>query len=130
MYLLKVVLYFLWFLGLMFILIFYISIGEILNSSVFDIHFSSFDGIMLFLLCVVVFLFITSKYKKRVIVIWALLSVVPGGALILYCYYTPSSGGWISFGWDWALWDLFIPIIVSIAQVITIGLIKMIKPNE
>lgn len=119
-----------WFLGLLFILIFYISIGEILNSSMFDIEFSSFDGITLFLLCVVVFLFITSKYKKRVIVIWVLFSVVPGGAFILYCNNNPSSGGWISFEWDWGLWELFIPIIVAIAQVLTIGLIKTIKPND
>ncbi|OKP86663.1 hypothetical protein A3844_11620 [Paenibacillus helianthi] len=119
-----------WFLGLLFILIFYLSIGEMLNSSMFNIEFSLFDGIMLFLLCVVVFLFITSKYKKRIIVIWVLLSVVPGGAFIFYGYYTPSSGGWISFGWDWGLWDLFIPIIVAIAQGITIGLIKTIKPND
>ncbi|MNI71762.1 hypothetical protein D3C73_1276530 [compost metagenome] len=115
-----------WVVGLIVIAGFYISLGEVLNSSVFDVAFNPLIGVMLLLLCTVALLLIISKYKQRVISIWVILSVVPGGALVLYSYSDPGTGGWITFPWDWLVWDFYIPIIVGIAQIITIGLIKTI----
>jgi hypothetical protein len=66
--------------------------------------------------------FLINKLPIKSIALWVICSILPELCLMKYLYTASSnsSGGLISFPWDWLLWELFIPIILGLTQVITI----------
>ncbi|WP_373232137.1 hypothetical protein [Cohnella sp.] len=60
---------------------------------------------------------------------WILYSTVPGLLFMLFARFQESSGGFISFSWDWGLWELFLPAIYTVVQIIFILYILAIR-NE
>lgn len=116
-----------WFLGVLVILFFYISIGEYLGSSMFHIHLNFFHGILFLLFGIVIILLMKLNLKKIVVLWWVLLTIIPGGSFIIYQYNNQGTGGWVSFPWDWGLWELFLPVILGITQIISIAIINIFK---
>lgn len=90
-----------------------------LKSNIFE-EFDWFTFVVYFLLFIVTTInaYLVNKFDLTTLYVWILLSIIPGIAFILYSRFHEGTGGWVSFPWDWGLWELFIPIIFGFFQII------------
>ncbi|WP_236575622.1 hypothetical protein [Paenibacillus sp. USDA918EY] len=73
-----------------------------------------------------------NRFDRSTLLVWILISIVPGVGFILYARFAEGVGGWVSFPWDWGLWGGFIPIIVGFFQILTLAafIITLVQENN
>lgn len=108
--------------GIPIVAISYWFLGELYGSSFFekiDIYILIEYGVLLLLSVISCYLIRNSK--KITYLKWLALSIIPG-LLSMTCmrFDSRSGGGWVSFPWDFSLWELIIPIIYGGIQIIFI----------
>ncbi|MHA7964844.1 hypothetical protein ACX93W_11925 [Paenibacillus sp. CAU 1782] len=107
------------FLGYVFIIVFYLSVGSVLGSSLFGeesflFYFLEYIVLALIALPNCKMSVKTGQIKKYIG--WLLISTIPGASYMLFAKFSNSPGGLVTFPWDWIMWSIFLPGIFVIAQ--------------
>ncbi|WP_158602138.1 hypothetical protein [Cohnella endophytica] len=104
---------------LIIILVYYLF-GRLLGSTFFeepDYSYVIEYGVLL-LISVPNCIFSVRSNQKRFYLKWLMSSLIPGLLFMLHARTDTNTGGWISFPWDWGLWELFLPAIFTVSQII------------
>lgn len=119
------------YIGAILIVTIYTMFSNIFDSSPLK-EVSTFIGITYFslLLLLIVNGALVNKLGFVALFLWIFFSVIPGSGFILYARFSDNTGGFISFPWDWGLWEFFLPIIVGVIQIIFLIIFLTIRNNN
>ncbi|QWU16044.1 hypothetical protein SAMN04487895_102286 [Paenibacillus sophorae] len=117
-------------LGLLFIVIIHVLFGVIYQSSFFEeINYFIIIEYSFLLIISLINCWMIHRQGLKIFKIWIATSTIPGLLFMTYARFSDSSGGWISFPWDWGLWELFIPIIYGLIQLIFVAILTAMMPR-
>ncbi|AKG36706.1 hypothetical protein [Paenibacillus durus] len=115
--------------GLLFIIILYLLFGVIYQSSFFEeINYFIIVEYSFLLIISLINCWMIHRQGLKIFKIWIASSTIPGLLFMTYARFSDNSRGWISFPWDWGLWELAIPIIYGLVQLIFITVLTAIAP--
>lgn len=107
--------------GYIFLILFYYLCGVILGSSLIKEDFIIYviEYVILMLIALPNCILSSKAGQTKKYIAWLLISTVPAVAYMLYARFeTGGGGGFVSFPWDWLMWEIIIPVIFALSQLV------------
>ncbi|WP_372633727.1 hypothetical protein [Cohnella sp.] len=105
-------------LGFLMIIAAHYILGVIYSSSIFTESGFPYVPVYTALICISIpnGVFAVRSENKNTFIKWVAFSTIPGLLFMTYARIQGNSSGLMPITWDWGLWELFLPLIFAVVQ--------------